>query len=453
MVSKRETIHILPSDESIEKVVLGTLLSDRKAFDEVRDILSNECFYNNFHQEIFKAILSLNNRGERSDLLSVPNELKKNGVEFNIADLAVLSSAYTYDLYQHSSNLNELAIRRKMWEIGQKMSIDSLDLTADIEDTTGEVTDNLSSLFNESVTTICSMKEAAKDLYNEYINKNLSGSSEITGSATGFDLFDKKSGGLQSGNLYIIAAETSNGKTSLAVKFLTSAASNGHKCSMYSLEMGKAEIFARMASSDTGISANAILYRQLNPDELKSVDVSIGKLSKLPIYFDDRSTSNIDTIISSIRSMKIKHNISGAVVDYLQILNVNMKGSNKEQQMGDVSRRLKNLAKDLGIWIIALSQLNRDNTNPIPTLNRLRDSGQISEAADVVMFIYRAELHNRDYPEPFKNAETKGTALIDVAKGRNIGVFKFLVGFDANTTKFYELINIPSKTTNNNLPF
>ena len=141
--------------------------------------------------------------------------------------------------------------------------------------------------------------------------------------------------------------------------------------------------------------------------------------------------------------MKIKHDIDGAVIDYLQILNVNMKGANKEQQMGDVARRLKNLAKDLDIWIIALSQLNRDNLNPVPTLARLRDSGQIAEAADVVILIYRPEVKDKPYPDEFKNVSTKGTAMIDIAKGRNIGLLKFICGFDASTTRFYDLDCVP----------
>ena len=137
--------------------------------------------------------------------------------------------------------------------------------------------------------------------------------------------------------------------------------------------------------------------------------------------------------------MKFKYGISGAIVDYLQILSVNMKGSNTEQQMGEAARRLKNLAKELDIWIVALSQLNRDSINPVPSLARLRASGQIAEAADVVMLIYRPELYGKYYPEPFQNADTHGTAMIDIAKGRNIGLAKFLVRFEAANTRFSEM--------------
>ena len=219
--------------------------------------------------------------------------------------------------------------------------------------------------------------------------------------------------------------------------------SAGCPVAFYSMEMTKHQIAARMLSAESGIPSKDIQMSRLSEPMLEQIDKGVARVLRNDVYFDDRSTSNIDTILSSIRSLKIKYGIKGAIVDYLQILNVNMKGTNKEQQMGDVARRLKNIAKELGIWIVALSQLNRDNLNPVPTLARLRDSGQIAEAADVVMLIYRPECYSKDYPEPFKSANTQGTAMIDVAKGRNVGTFKFLVGFDKPTTSFYNLSDIP----------
>jgi replicative DNA helicase len=153
--------------------------------------------------------------------------------------------------------------------------------------------------------------------------------------------------------------------------------------------------------------------------------------------------------------MKFKHNIDGAVVDYLQILSVNSRATSEEKHMADVARRLKNLAKELDIWIIALSQLNRDNQDPVPTINRLRDSGQIAEAADVVMLVYRPEYYQKPFPQPFAQYDTKGKAMIDVCKGRNIGVGKFLCGFHAETTHFYQLdeMELVKKSEENEMPW
>ena len=136
--------------------------------------------------------------------------------------------------------------------------------------------------------------------------------------------------------------------------------------------------------------------------------------------------------------MVSKYNIKGAVIDYLQIVNINNEGSNEETKLGVASRRLKNLAKDLNIWIMALSQLNRNDSNPYPTLGRLRGSGQIGEAADIVAFVYRPEYYNssKQYPDEFSEISTRDTALIDVAKGRNIGTFRFVTKFNKSTTHF-----------------
>ena len=186
-----------------------------------------------------------------------------------------------------------------------------------------------------------------------------------------------------------------------------------------------------------------ILYKPLFDQQLIVADQAMGKLARAKIYFDDRSTSNIDSIISSIRYLKKTEDISGAIVDYIQLLSINAQhGAREEQALGEYARRLKNLAKELNIWIIALSQLNRDRMNPVPNDNRLRGSGQLKEAADTVMMIYRPEACDPPqdrYPHPFEQVDTHGTALVKVTKGRNIGLMDFIIGFDASRTKFYDI--------------
>ena len=143
--------------------------------------------------------------------------------------------------------------------------------------------------------------------------------------------------------------------------------------------------------------------------------------------------------------MVYRNHIKVAVVDYLQILNVNMKNVNKEQAMADAARRCKNLAKELNICIVLLSQLNRDRDNPQPSMARLRDSGQIAEAADVVLLIYRPEVYGSryKYPDELSKVSTEGTAMLHVCKGRNVGTFRFVVGFNASLTQFYQLDTMP----------
>ena len=410
-------MRILPRDEECEKRVLGTILSERDTIYEVRDILTENCFYNDFHKQIYRTVLEITDSGGRADAISVKSKLEFSYPDFSLYELTKISGMYTFDLYQYACRLHDLMIRRRFFDIGSYLDSNAFNEKEDIADVVQKVSDQLANLFSSNCNSISTVKECIESVY-ETINRNMSGKTELTGTPTGFDKIDGKTGGLQKSDLIIIAGETSAGKTSMAVSMMKNAAIAGAKIAMYSMEMKKEQITSRIISMISGIPSNVILYSPLSGIQLENVD--------------------------------------RAVVDYLQILNVNMKGSNKEQQMGEVARRLKNLAKDLDIWIIALSQMNRDNLNPVPTLARLRDSGQIAEAADIVMLIYRPEVKGKRYPDEFSDVDTKGTAMIDIAKGRNIGLLKFICGFNAASTHFYDLNIIPissNSTEDDNNPF
>ena len=239
----------------------------------------------------------------------------------------------------------------------------------------------------------------------------------------------------------MIAAESSQGKTSLAMNIATNAAMQGARVAVYSMEMSRMQLAARMVSGESDVSSSSILYHRLSEAQYLSATEAANRLAVAKIFFDDRATSSMGNILASIRHLKRKENIDGAVVDYLQLLSLSQRsGSTDEQALAEYARQLKNIAKELGIWVIALSQLNRDKLNPEPNNNRLRGSGQILEAADVVMLLYRPEVYNKDrYPEPFQYVKTEGTAMITISKGRNIGLMQFIVGFDARHTRFYDI--------------
>lgn len=432
-------------DVNVERNVLGAILCYGDALDRVRDLLCRDSFSTTVHKDIYTASLTLSSKGDEINVISVTDELKRMGAfgditPFNVVDICGCATPY---YYRSALILFEFFSRHKVWEIGQKLVTKALDLTFDLSVLMEEADQALTDVFSTPASGIATIGEAADELYQNYIRKNLSGEAELTGAPTGIGHLDAKSGGLHSGDLIVVAAETSQGKTSFALSVALSAARQAFGVAIYSMEMGKAELFARLSAAESGLPVSKLLYSKLSDDELSMFDQSKGALVPLPVYFDDKSTSNIDVIVSSIRTMVAKHKISGVVIDYLQILNVNMDGSNKEQQMAEVARRLKNLAKDLDIWVIALSQLRRDPSNHIPTLNRLRDSGQIAEAADIVILLYRPEVYNLSYPDPFRNASTRGTAMVDIAKGRNIGLDKFLVGFNPVTTRFLNLEQLP----------
>ena len=269
------------------------------------------------------------------------------------------------------------------------------------------------------------------------IDRNLTGKFELTGIPTGFDQFDKFSNGLQNGDLIIIAGETSNGKTSLALN-IGQYASKTTNIGVFSYEMVDRQLAARMLSAESFVSSKEILYSRLSSEQLDKVNVGIGKLAESQIYIYDAESSNYDYLERSIRSLVINQNIGLVIIDYLQLIKI---GGNrymsKTEQMAEIANSLKNLAKTLNIPILLLSQLTRDKNNPMPTLVRLKGSGDIENAADIVWFVWRPELYNRDDFTCINDTYTarKNSHHI-IAKGRNIGITEFVLGFEKEITMF-----------------
>ena len=428
-------------DEECEKYVLGTAMMKVNALSEIREFITDDSFYVSKHKAIWKAITALDDKGTAPDIITVLGELQSQGyTDMTPADIAEIGGKTIIgSAMPHAIRLRDLYVRRQMWTIGHKLVNAGSTEIDSIDDVREMLRDGVDGLFSQSDESIFTLEEVAKMLY-ELVSKNLNGQGVIVGTPTGFKRLDEK-GGLHKSDLVIVAGESSQGKTSFATSMVLQALQKGSKVAFYSMEMTKVQITARMAAMMSGVSSSDLLYStSLNPDQLSRFDSALSLMTNYSLYFDDKSTSNLEGILNSIRSLKIKHDIDGVVVDYLQILNVNSKNNNKEQAMADAARKLKNLAKDLDIWIIALSQLNRDNQNPQPNLNRLRDSGQIAEAADIVLFVYRPEYYGRSFPEPFENESTKGKAMIDIAKGRNIGTMRFLVRFEPHLTLFSDIV-------------
>lgn len=429
-------------DLECEKAVLGALTIPGN-YKEIPESLSEDCFYDDLNRNIFQCIKEIMSQGGHPELIRIKGELEKKNVKFQLGDLLGRLNGMTLDLEQYANRLFDLSVRRKYREIGLYLLKHSATEEEDAEHVQAKAGKDLAGIYRRASDGISTLHDGLVNVH-QIVNRNLAGESSLTGTPTGFSKFDSRAGGLQKSHLLIIAAEQGMGKTALLLCLLRNAALSGAGSIIYSMEMKKEEISARLASIESGIPTNQILYSKLQDHQIPFFDGALGRISNLPIYFDDTSTSNIDTIISSIRYMKRMYNIEGAAVDYLQILNVHMKGNSPEQQLADVARRLKDLAKELDIWIIALSQLSRDKDNPVPSENRLRGSGQIAEAADIVLLLYRPEKKGRSYPEPFTHVDPKGTAMIDISKGRNIGESKFIVKFNAPTTHFYDIDELPT---------
>lgn len=442
-------------DIKCEVSVLGVLISYPDAYDESTDILSKDVFYKPENQELYQIIKQLHDNGDKVDIIGVAayvNQHPNKNCQLELSYLtecasSVVSSA---NFREHCLRLHDLYERRQLWLIGQKLINAGTSEIIDTVTLKQDVISAIQSLDDTPHASIVSVSDALKQL-NEIVNNNMSGE-QSRGIPTGFSYLDDR-GGLCRGDLVVIAAEFSQGKTSLALDLSTSAARNNYPVAFYSTEMTNPQLSARIisAGSDGKIRANDIIHKALTQEQLNVFDKAVGRIESLPIFFDDTSTMSIERIISSIRMLVRKKGINLVCIDFLQVLQTNEKSmrQNEEQFYGMVTRKLKNLAKELNIAIVLLSQISRskDNTTE-PTLNRVRGSGQISEAADVILLIYRPELYKTKYSGEYSRVDPKGTALIKLAKGRNIGTGSFICGYDAKTTHFYELGTIPTINKN-----
>lgn len=447
-----------PQATEIEEVLLGSLMVESKAFSEISDFLKAEHFYHPAHAIIYRIIEKLAFENQPTDFIMVANRAKQENVIDEIGGAYYITFLSTK--VNSGANIEKYArIVFQKFLMREAIRISNEVLSMAYSDTDIDDILTFASKSYQDITTftngsIITMFDAVNEMRKNVI-KN-SGQQNKTGFATGFNTFDERSGGMQKSDLIIIAAETSQGKTSLALTMCDNIAEAGGKMAIYSLEMRATQLAARFTSYHTGIPANEILYGKFNNSRFEQLDNGLRKLINYEIYIDEKSTSTIESILQSIRGIKKQNNIDGVVVDYLQLVSTTEKGMNKEQQTAYITRSLKNIAKELDIFVIALSQLSRDSASPIPTLKRLRDSGQIEEAADVCILIYRPEQVGRSsFPEPFENSDVAGNAMIDIAKGRNIGTFKFLAGFDKSTTHFYEKdeYGFSSFLRNNDDPF
>lgn len=455
---KEQETEILVQDIPCEEAVLGAILQDNNILDEYREQLTAKCFYKLENEAIWGAIVAVRERGDIADPINVHAQLQKmaTGLDITLFDLGqILGKAIRLDLPTYVWRLHDLAARRELWRIAVRLKQVGTSELTDTETAAEQARTALNDVYSTGNKEAITLKEGVKRLY-ELINANFANGGNTSGTLTGFKFLDDK-GGLQPSDLIIIAGETSMGKTSFANSLTLNAMKNGKRVAFCSLEMVGQQIAARMTAILSGISSYDLLNRALSNEELHAFDKAIGGASSYleNLFIDDRNFDNIESIVAFIRAMKHKNGIDGAVIDYLQILSVSSRATSEEKHMADVARRLKNLAKELGIWIIALSQLNRNTgESQEPTLNRLRSSGQIAEAADVVMLIYRPD-EGKPFPPPFDRIEPQGKSLINVAKGRNIGTGKFLCGFHPETTRFYELGDEPleERTTKIAMPF
>ena len=436
-----DTGKLPPQNIDAENAILGAMMVDSDCADKAMAILTTpECFYKHENRIIFEAIQSLYNSHKDIDIVTVASVLRSLGKIDDVGGPVTLARltgeiGTGAHIEEHSKMVYEAYVRRELITIGYELSAKAFETFSEVDALADGVQTRIMNLFRFDTATVYKIGDLVEKVF-DVMQRNVENNGKLIGIGTGLSMYDAHSGGLSPSDLMIIAGETSSGKTSLALTIAKNAAQDfGAKVAFYSLEMSNIQLTARLMAQESGVSSNTMLRKRMSRDVTMYVANSTWKLSEANIYFDDSCGTNIDGILRSIRSMVVKYGVNVVVLDYLQLASVTIKGASKEQQTAYIARALKNVAKELDICVIALSQLSR-NENPIPSLNRLRDSGQVEEAADVVMFVYRPERYKKDYEEPFANYTPYNTALINVAKGRNIGTMQFIVSFDSTRLLF-----------------
>ena len=437
---------IPPQAVDMEEVVVGAMMIDQKGL-MVIDFLKPDHFYKDAHRLIYEAIISLFQKKEPIDLLTVSSELKKQGNlesvggDFQLIKITqkVASSAH---IEYHARIIIQKAIQRLMIKASNQIIEDSYDETKDVFDT---VDDALSSLTDVTSGLFQGKESKVAELVPEVLQKgiDIKMGKVDPGIGTPITNLTDKTGGWRNGELIILAARPGMGKTSLALSCCIEPAKLGIPTAFFSLEMSKIACVSRIISIETGIDGRNFNSKGLTDENIIKIQMARDVIDAMPMYIEDTPSLSIDRLRIKLKKMIIELKIKLAVLDYLQLMSGTGKEKNREQEISNISRGLKVLSLELGIPIIALSQLSRGVESrkgaKRPLLSDLRESGAIEQDADMVMFIYRPEYYGDTQWDDYNQASCVGEAEYLVAKNRNGGLTRNRMKFDASCTKFSEL--------------
>ena len=437
-----------PQALELEEAVLGAMMIDKKGIDEVIDILHPEAFYDKRHQEIYDAIYALFQNSEPIDLLSVSNQLKKNGKldiaggDFYLIGLTqkVASSAH---IEFHSRIILEKYIQRRLISISSEIIENAYDETMDVFDL---LDDAEGKLFEVTQGNLKKGAERADSLVQQSINKiqEISTKEGMSGLATGFTKLDALTSGWQPTDLIIIAARPGMGKTAFVISMAKNMAIDfGHPVALFSLEMSSVQLITRMISSETGLTSEKLRKGNLEPHEWEQLNVKVKNLAEAPIFIDDTPALSIFDLRAKARRLVSQHGVKILIIDYLQLMTAGGAGGNREQEISTISRNLKALGKELNVPVIALSQLSRAvetrGGSKRPLLSDLRESGAIEQDADIVSFIYRPEYYGMTEWDDDDHSPCEGQGEFIVAKHRNGGLDNIRLKFTGHLAKFSDL--------------
>jgi replicative DNA helicase len=408
------------------------------AANEVLEKLHADDFYKPAHQVIFEAVVGLFDGNQPIDAITVAESLRRSEHLDRIGGVAYLTTLLdtvptTSNVGYYADIVGETASRRRLMRAGSEVGSLAMQGGIPIEEVLDRAEAEVFSVADRSVgdglIAVGPMLQATLERIEEMGSRG----EEITGLPTGFRDLDKRLAGLQPANLVVVAARPSMGKSALALNIAQNAASAGTPVAVFTLEMSREEVVTRLLSSMASVDSHRLRTGQLGPELWQKVVREASRLYQMPLFVDDSSDLTVTAIRAKARRMARRHELGLVVVDYLQLMQGSSRSESRQQEIADISRSLKNLARELRIPVIAVSQLNRAleaRENKRPRLGDLRESGAIEQDADIVMFIYRDEYYSPDKPE------SRGLPEVNIAKHRAGATGLISMTFAAEFTRF-----------------
>lgn len=413
--------------QQTERDLLTALINDVGIYDTLMCHVTKDMFIDGECIMVYDIIKDMEKDGKKPDFSEVGMRLMAKGGEITHF-MAIESLSYELTR-QRIELLKALAYKRNINRICHQGLILVNDPTADMADFVKLISE-LNSETIKKADSVMTFGETLQTLRTEISQRMTQG--EQSGITTGLHLFDVRYG-FHTGDLVVFAGESSQGKSTLATTIARNMALQGTPIAYYSLEMGAKQLTARITARDTLIASSRLLYSKMTNEEYQRFYDKTSALTELPIYYDENSKTSFTKICTSMRMLARKYGVRCCFVDYLQIL-ANGNTDNREQLLGDMARDFKRLAVEEDLCVVILSQLARSKDKSAPDMNRLRGSGQIAEAADIVVTIYRPSVY--DIKRYEDGRATEGTALLEIKKGRNIGLGKEVVTFNSELTFF-----------------
>jgi replicative DNA helicase len=441
-MTDEKNVKVPPQNVEAERAVIGGLLIDPDAANKVIEFLQSEDFYRENHKVIFDAIVSLYQKNEPADIVTVTNELRSLGTLEKAGGASYLSAIVdstptAANIVHYAKIVHEKAILRRLitgaTEITEMGYSDSLvDVDDLLDKAEGIIFEIAQRRFKPSFYAVKDIvKDSFKTIEELYERKDV-----VTGIPSGFKELDRLTSGFQKSDLIVVAGRPSMGKTALALNMVVNAAlETGISAAIFSLEMSKEQLMMRLLCSEARVDASKLRSGFLSEADWPKLTRAAGLLSETKIFIDDSPAMNVLEMRAKARRLQKEHNLGMVVVDYLQLVKGIGAAESREREISEISRSLKALAKELNVPVIAISQLNRaveNRTDKRPQLADLRESGSIEQDADLVMFVYRDEFYNKDSDE-------KGIAEIIIGKQRNGPTGRVKLAFLAPYTRFENL--------------